>query len=134
MKIKIGFIRINKMSLEKNKVYVTGNPEDQNRISRFSDILVKCGYEDTHKWLSDGIDIKKYIENEMKNMENSDLVIVDMNMNDLGICWGWVGCALGMRKEVWIVENKIESIPFLYSSDVIRFKSWDEVFSELHPI
>lgn len=122
------------MSLEKNKVYVTGNPNDQKRISRFVDILVKCGYEDNHKWLCDGVDIKKYIESEMKNMEKSNLVIVDMDMNDLGICWGWVGCALGMRKEVWIVAKNIELIPFLYASDVIRFKSWDEVFSELHPI
>ena len=78
-------------------------------------------------------DILKELDKALTD-EPADLVIVDMNMNDLGICWGWVGCALGMKKEVWIVAKNIELIPFLYASDVIRFISWDDVFSELHPI
>ena len=123
-----------KMSDEKNnKVYVTGNPDNRERISRLAGILVKCGYEDSHQWC-DGSDRQKYIDDELTHMETANLVIVDMDMFDIVRCWGWACCALGMGKEVWIVGVSLEPEPFFFSSRVIRFNSWDEVFSELHPI
>lgn len=136
-------------------IYVAGKWFDKDRIGKKIEILEKMGYNITHNWtkvevgttrcsdnypeITPEID-RDYADRDIKGVTDASLLVVDMCDEKYPYrgTWTEIGVALGQRavgqeKEIWIISpNKRSTNIFFYSSGILHFESWSQVFSELY--
>ena len=92
-------------------------------------------------YFGSGLKNQCWCEDIKNRMEKSDLVIIYLNygIDDTGeteLKNLTTHMAYLLKKEIWIISPtfKKESSRYKDIDNCIFFKSWNEVFSELHPI
>jgi hypothetical protein len=131
------------MSLDGNKnVYVYGYDDDREIIDNMIEVLEKLGYQNTSRWyFGSGVKFYSWCEDIMDRMKKSDLVIINIDYGtdyscEIQLKELTLHIAFLLKKEIWIVSPFFDKETSLYKDieNCIFFKSWKEVFSELHPI
>lgn len=125
---------------ENNNIYVYGYDEDREKIDSMIRNLEKMGYQNMSRWyFGSGIKFYSWCEDIMGRMKKADLVIIDYGSDDSGelqLKELTLHMSFLLKKELWIVSPvfKKETGRYKDIDNCVFFKSWGEVFSELHPI